>query len=201
MMALSVRLEGRTIKLAIESKQLCSLAGRVRTLINQADLNSKRGRDSLDILDYALGALYGLMYAAALGYEDRQGPYDPEKYSRESLLPRASDMQAGWLRVEGKWAAGLNFNSALVRMDAVHERAESLGGMKQSGPKKMRPSAEGEPAWCSDKQAHKELIKVYQEVAGLKHKPLAIGSGRKVTFEGAVRGCTELVDLLEKVSP
>jgi hypothetical protein len=200
MTAATVWLEGGKVKLAIENQALRSLGRRIRTLLGRVDVDTDTGKKLLDILDYVLGALCALMYAAVLGYEDRPKEWDSESYREESLLPRATDMSAGWLRIEGKWAAGLHFNSALVRMDAAHERVEALAGMKQKPTMKTRPSVEKEPSWCADKQTHKQLIKIYKQVGRLKHKEEAIASGRIVLFADAVEAFGELVALFESIA-
>ena len=201
MTAATVRLEGGKVKLAIESQALRSLGRRIRTLLDRVDIENDTGKELLDLLDYVLGALYTLMYAWAIGYNDRPGALPPEQYRQESLLPRAADMNEGWLRIEGAWAAGLYFNSALARLDAAHDRAEDLAGIKRNKKKtrKTRPNARKGPSWCGFPQKHVCLGRVYKDVGKLKHTRLGTFSGREVSFADGVQALVELVTLLETI--
>src|SRR4051812_6052825 len=76
----------------------------------------------LSILDFFLGALHELVRADLYGFQ-----YKPNQQPHlQHIRDRTAEMSKGRWRRDGRWMAGLHFNSALVRLAAVHDRSLKL---------------------------------------------------------------------------
>src|SRR5688572_24608271 len=99
-----------------EYSSLTSAASRIAKLLDVADTRQDQFLGAT--LDLFLGAIYALVLSKHAGYEHRAGSAEPDK-----IIVRAHDVQAGWIRTDGKWIAGFHFNSGILRIAAVYHRA------------------------------------------------------------------------------
>lgn len=152
--------------------------------------------DLIGCLDDLLGAIYSLILARELGFEDRTDrPAD-----EQAVLGRAADIASGMLRSNGKWMAGFYFNGALFRVAGVFHRLLKLA----SGERGTRLNVHelkarlnrdrhnaGLPEWRCERTA-----KVHAEVNELKHQPGGVYYGRRATYDDARSAVGELIELL-----
>jgi len=177
-------------------------------------MKSAHGDDERDPLDYLLGALHGLLQAKRLGFKDRDHALDGERgrsaqgveYWKYGPLVRVEHMTQGKLRVDGAWAAGFYFNSAVVRMAAVFDRAVRRkaiqAGLDVGDP---RPRGSGPPPRVWDllhrlglsRFTKGKLAHVYEEANPLKHRPAGLAKRRNVTLADATAAFEQMLDLLE----
>jgi hypothetical protein len=139
-----------------------------------------------DILDYVVGALYGLSRAVEAGFVDRSAGWHS---TYRPHLPQYVERILENERLNEKWLAGFHFNSAIQRIAACFDRIPKLlGSTDKYAHKRMADvSAQKNIAW----------EKVYDEVNALKHDIKGRASGRKVKLEEAIDAFTELVQLLK----
>ncbi len=196
--------------IGIDAPKLKALARRLEPLMQRAQDKADR-----DPLDYLLGALHGLLQAKRLKFRDRDHSLadargraaDGTEYWQYGPLVRVGFMREGKLRVDGAWAAGFYFNSALARMAAVLDRAVrrkaiQRGLLQDPWPRRCGPPPTvwdllkrlGLPQFTRRKLA---LARVYQEVNPLKHSPAGLAERRNVTMAAAIAAFKELLALLE----
>jgi hypothetical protein len=84
-----------------------------------------------DTLDYVVGAVHSLVRAVALGFVDRDGPFDPtyRPFLGKYVLDIAADRE-----VHPLWLAGFYFNSAHQRLAASYDRVPRLIGARGDNP-------------------------------------------------------------------
>lgn len=91
-------------------------AGGIAKLLDEpkvrADPNLAGSRDDF------LGAIYALIVAKQLNFEDRQN----RPIEIATVLKRAGEVGEGKVRTDGKWMARFYFNSALFRIAAMYHR-------------------------------------------------------------------------------
>lgn len=139
-----------------------------------------------DVLDYVVGALYGLSRAVETGFVDRSSNWHS---TYRPHLPQYVGRIVKNEKLNEKWLAGFYFNSAIQRIAASFDRIPKLLGA--SGPnarsRMAKVSAQKNIAWD----------KVYEEVNAFKHDIEGRASGRTVTLEEAVAALGEIVQLLK----
>ena len=156
----------------------------------------------LSISDFLLGALYELVRAERYEFEHRVNhPPDLVPIVRRSLA-----LSEGHWRRDGTWMAGLHYNSALVRLSAIHHRSlQMVVGTKRPRRSKKRlelsdlrreasafvKERTGKSWSCSN------IAIVHKEVNNLKHREYGTWTGRTVPFITALRAVRETVDLIE----
>ena len=175
-------------KSAPEFKRLCEFAVRLNALLAkpkvQADPNLP------DALVDFLGALYALVLARTLGFDDRTGGKKPE---RDKVQTRALDVSNGRIRLDGKWMAGFHFNSALLRLSAVYHRA-----LRVITGDHIRKHMVGDLLpQLTYPWPHPNIEKVHTEVNKLKHDGGGLGGGRDAKFKQALDAVDELLNLVE----
>lgn len=192
----------------IDAPKLRALAPRLEALMKRA-----HGDDERDPLDYLLGALHGLLQAKRWGFKDRAHALDDSRgrsaeggeYWSYGPLVRVGHMTQGKLRVDGAWVAGFYFNSALVRMAAVFDRAVRRKAIQAGLDIDPRPRGSGPPPRVWDllrglglsRFTKGKLPLVYEEANPLKHKPAGLAKRRKVTMADATAAFEQMLDLLE----
>ena len=106
----------------------------------------------------------------------------------------------GRIREDGKWMAGFHFNSAMFRMSAVYHRVLQIVTGKKGDVGTLRHEAEiFYRRWRGSTWAHGSLHAVHGQVTDLKHTPHGTFFGRRrgASYEGAVVGMSQLLDLIE----
>ena len=156
----------------------------------QEELNSERSSAAFlhvgDLLDLTAGALASLIRAQELAYKDRMDEELPPEYYPK-LTERVAKMANGTLPPRGRWISGYYFNSALLRLGAAREMTTKLFNSLDKRKSHVGPSLNP-----------KHLDSVYKEYLRLKHDLRSLRLGRDVTFEQAVQGLVELIDVLGK---
>jgi hypothetical protein len=184
-------------KKAIACKKLAEFAGRIATLLESPEVQS---RPSLQAsLDDLLGGVYSLIYATHHDYTDR--PQTLSSDDIRNVLRRAKEMSNLRVRSEGKWTAGFYFNNALFRISAVYHRVlKTLSGRDKERlhipdllpiAEKLFKSAQ------SLNWSNTSVKKIHREVNDLKHTPAGIYEGRRVKFDEAVQALDEVLGLIE----
>jgi hypothetical protein len=138
-----------------------------------------------DVLDYVIGALFGLMSAIDQGFLDREGSwhttYRPHFAQYIEYICETKPLHHLWL-------AGFYFNSGIQRIAACFDRIPKL--LQASGSnvhERMKSVNKGKyDAWG----------KVYKEINAYKHDAEARAAGRTVTLEDSVQAFRETVHLL-----
>lgn len=149
-------------------------------------------------LDVLLGALHEFVRADMykFGHRTNQEP------DVAAIIRRADELGKGRLRRDGTWMAGLHFNSALIRLSAVHHRSMKIvvGSAVAKDldlydlrklASKFHKEHKGKP-W-----AYSNIAIVHREVNIQKHSEAGNWSGRTVPVETARRATSETLDLLE----
>lgn len=143
-------------------------------------------RDLGPLLDLAIGGLLSLILAQQSKYLDRKAALTPIYY--EGLSDRARKMASGTVPSSGPWLAGYHFNSGLMRLGAAREQTRGL----LKSLVRRRNDLESMP-----QLTRSEIDDLQQDVNSLKHDLLGLAHGRRVTFEQAILGLLELVEVLE----
>lgn len=192
--------------ITVEFPELQALARRLEALIKVAEEEEVR-----DPLDYLLGALHALFLAKRFGFKDRPhalhgragASTEGVEYWQYAALKRVRLMRDGKLRIDGAWAAGFYFNSALARVAAVFDRVirrkarergldrPPLGSRQSPSVKELLAALE-----LADIKT-RELIAVYDEVTPLKHKAIGLARRRSVTMANAITAFAQMLELLE----
>jgi hypothetical protein len=193
----------------IEASEFKPLARRLEALMKRAKVDDER-----DPLDYLLGALHGLIHAKRLGFKDRDHPLDDVRghsaegidYWQHAPMKRVRLMAEGKLRIDGAWAAGFYFNSALARIAAVFDRAVRRRAIQKGLD---RPWVPGSPPGPSVRKLLRDLglgrftrgklADVYDEANPLKHAPAGLAKGRKITMAHATAAFGQMLDLLAQL--
>ncbi len=167
------------------------LAGLLGNMAVQSDPNAVGSLDDL------LGAVYSLILARHHHFVDRTD----RAIELEALRKRAEQVQRGDVRIDGKWIAGWHFNSALFRVAAVYHRLlKVVSGQPatQDFVGTLRPKVEAlYKQWTKVDWSSNSVQAIHTEVNTLKHTPQGVHSGRTATFEDAVAGIDELLNLVE----
>lgn len=167
---------------------LARSAGRIGKLLGEPKISE----DLAGSLDDFLGAVYALILAKELGFEDRTN----HRIDIDAVRTRAGQIAIGEIRRVGKWMAGFHFNSALFRAAAVYHRMLKIVVGKPAERefvRELRQKATSRyPAWSS-----RYIHAVHEEVNDLKHTKRGLHDSRKVRYEEAVAGVGELLDLIE----
>jgi hypothetical protein len=176
-------------------KSLATFGGKLATLLENSKIQSDP--NAVGVLDDLLGAVYSLILARHHHFEDRT--------DRPIEIPvvqaRALQIQKGDVRIDGKWIAGWHFNSALFRIAAVYHRLLKVSvGQPETREYvwDLRPRVEAlykhwrRTEWSSD-----HVGAIHEEVNVLKHTTQGVHSGRTATFDDALAGIGELIDLAE----
>jgi hypothetical protein len=95
-------------------------AERIATLLKSPVV--AKNSDLEACLDDLLGALYALVFAKQAGFVHRVDR--PIEIS--AVITHAEQVSKGEVRVDGKWIAGFQFNSALYRISATYHRTLKL---------------------------------------------------------------------------
>jgi hypothetical protein len=185
-----------------DAPDLKALALRLEALMKHAHTREDRAP-----LDSLLGALHGLIQARRLGFKDRSHSLDDPRgrspqgveYWNYGPLVRVGLMAKGKLRVEGAWAAGFYFDSALARMAGTFDRVVKRTARRKSLlPQGSRPSlSDLLHALTLDTFFSGKLGDVYREVNRLKHDAAGLAERRRVTKDDARGAFEQLLDLLE----
>jgi hypothetical protein len=169
--------------------------GRIAELLNNPEII--KDINAVGLLDDLLGAVYSLIHAKHHDFQDRTD----KPIEIKVVQNRASQIQNGDVRIDGKWIAGWHFNSALFRIAAVYHRLLKLtdGNLANREyvptllPKVKTRYKELKGVDWSSVRTHS----IHEEVNTLKHTPQGVHSARKATFEDALISISELLDLFE----
>ena len=195
-----ISLNHRTTFLQLRSpdgldNSIAGIGGRIAKLINNPEII--KDANAVGVLDCLLGAVYCLIHAKHHDFEDRTN----KPIETDVIQKRASEIKNGEVRIDGKWIAGWHFNGALFRIAAVFHRLLKLA---EGDPE----SREYVPALLPRVNARYKVLTgndwssnrtnaIHDEVNTLKHSPQALYSARKATFDDALNGINELLDLFE----
>src|SRR6266550_1126890 len=152
--------------------------------------------NAIGVLDDLLSAVYSLILARHNQFDDRTDrPIEIDVVQR-----RASQIKNGDVRIDGKWIAGWHFNSALFRIAAVHHRLLKLA-VGSPASKEYAPTLGPKVKtlyrqWTNGDWSCDHVDAIHNEVNTLKHTPQGIHSARSATFEDALTGVGELLDLM-----
>jgi hypothetical protein len=175
---------------------LTGFGGRISELLNNSEII--KDKDAIGLLDDLLGAVYSLIHAKYYDFEDRTD----KSIEIDVLQKRASQIQNGDVRTDGKWIAGWHFNSALFRIAAVYHRLLKLTDGNTKTKKEYVSTLLGrvKPRYKRVKGVDWSSVRthaIHEEVNTLKHTPQGVYSARKATFEDALISINELLDLFE----
>jgi hypothetical protein len=134
--------------------------------------------ESLGIVGYAVGALYGLRRAHALNYRDRTITV-PRAARIAEATQVASELGSSDTISSEEWLAGWYFNSGLHHLDAATSR---FNAMLKVAARKQRDAPVGTVA---------------RDVGHLKHRSVGLGEGRSVDMGEAI---VELQGLAERLA-
>ena len=176
-------------------KTLADFGARLRTLLDEAKIRSQP--DAVGVIDDLLGAVYSLILARHHLFDDRiNTPIEIDVVQK-----RAAQIENGDVRIDGKWIAGWHFNSALFRIAAVFHRLSKLAlgtpSTKDYVPTLLPKVKSLYRQWTNAEWSSKRVGAIHDEVNTLKHTPQGVHSTRYATFEDALTGVGELVDLIE----
>jgi hypothetical protein len=167
-------------------------AGRLAALV--ARKGAPKKKDFFSILDFLLGATYEFVRADLYGFE-HVANREPET---DKVIERSVELSKGNWRRDGKWMAGLHFNSALVRLSAVHHRSLKLVvGHDEDLYDLRKDAAAFYLKEVKKKWQYSDIAIVHREVNNLKHKKLGTWTGRTVPVATAMRALSQSLDLLE----
>lgn len=173
---------------------LAAFAAKVAELLNNPTIQSNQ--NAVGVLDDLLGSIYSLILARHYNFDDRTD----KPIEIGVVQTRASQIQRGDVRIDGKWIAGWHFNSALFRIAAVYHRLLKMSaGQPQTRDSAwtLLPRVEAlYQEWRKDKWTSDHVQAIHDEVNVLKHTPRGVHSARTVTFGDALASIGELVDLL-----
>jgi hypothetical protein len=176
-------------------RALAEFASRIAALLKSARVTSDP--NAVATLDDLLGALYSLILARHHKFEDRTS----QTIETPVLERRASQVQAGEVRIDGKWIAGWHFNSALYRVAAVYHRVlkVTIGDPEtREYVPALRPRVQQlYRQWRSSDWSSVGADAICTEVNTLKHTSKGVYFGRTATFEEATIAVAELLDLVE----
>jgi len=176
-------------------KALASFAGRIAKLLSeptvQADPNLTGSLDDL------LGAVYALILAKHGDFADRTN----RPIEIAAIRKRAEQIEKGEVRIDGKWMAGLHFNSALFRAGAVYHRILKIAvgrpATEDHVPQLRREATKLYRQWRKAAWSSQHMDAVHAQVNVLKHSPRGVHDLRTVRYQDAVAGVSELLDLIE----
>lgn len=144
-------------------------------------------RDAItDVLDYVVGAFYGLTKAIEVGFVDR--PSGWHSAYRSHLPKYVDDIKTG-KPPNAHWLGGFYFNSAIQRLAACFDRIPKLlrARGKNVRARMTHVNPKGCPAWAN----------VYGEINAFKHDVAGKAAGRTVSVADAAQAFEELVTLLK----
>lgn len=150
-----------------------SLEDRLAVIGTRLSQLRPQAKDEQALFGFALGGLFALRQAVALGHVDRTGARLPNDYGDE-LVRVARDLASGPDTNERRWLATFFFNTAVLRLDAVGDRA--VGQQKRAARSKSGRS--------HAKKADRSPIKA--DAGLLKHAPGGLLDGRDANPEEAV---------------
>jgi len=139
-----------------------------------------------DVLDYVIGALYGLMRAIDMGFVDR--PAGWHSMYRTNIAKYVGRVLRGD-RINDRWVAGFYFNSAIQRIAACFDRIPKLLQAKGNGARARMGAA--------NSGTYTKWGEVYEEINGYKHDPSGRAAGRSVTLEDAITAFGEVMAFLK----
>jgi hypothetical protein len=176
-------------------QSLAEFGGKLAALLDNSKIQSDP--NAVGVLDDLLGAIYSLILARHHHFDDRTD----KPIEIPVVKTRASQIQRGDVRVDGKWIAGWHFNSALFRISAVYHRLLKISTGQPATTDhvgKLRPQVEAlYKRWRSAQWSNDRVRAIHEEVNELKHTSQGVHSARTATFEDALAGVGELVDLVE----
>lgn len=176
-------------------KSIAGIGERIAILLN--DPKVIEDANAVGVLDCLLGAVYCLIHAKHHDFEDRTD----KQIETDVIKNRASQIQNGDVRIDGKWIAGWHFNGVLFRIAAVFHRLLKLTEGDPASreyvpsllPKaKARYKQSTGVDWSCDR-----TYAIHVEVNTLKHTPQALYSARKAKFDDALESINELLSLFE----
>jgi hypothetical protein len=168
----------------MRNQELRRLSGRLASLMQIVPLVR-------DPLDYLVGAIYALLKAEELQYDDRHVAL-PDDYWQFPIKRAKQMAETGTTRAEGKWLAGFYFNSAILRIAASYHRVLVLLTNQRAYVDTLLRKIER-----TYRFRHTNLSRVHKEVNLIKHDAVALRGGRKVTFDVAIAAIEELIDLVD----
>jgi len=164
--------------------------------------------------NFMIGAVYSLREAHGKGHRHRATYDETDRTQHLRRLHVAIDAVAADATPEPVWIAGFFYNTAIMRIDACHERflkaMLEAAGVKQQKPKKGEAKTE---AWATQLErtlgldpplARQYLALVRQEVNKLKHKLYgqepshALARPEQNDLVNATAAIDELVALMER---
>jgi hypothetical protein len=176
-------------------QSLAGFGGKLAALLNKSRIQSDP--NAVGVLDDLLGAVYSLILARHHHFDDRTD----KPIEIPVVQTRASQIQRGDVRIDGKWIAGWHFNSALFRISAVYHRLLkiSAGQPATRDPVgKLLPQVEAlYQKWTNTQWSSDRVHAIHKEVNELKHTTQGVHSARTATFDDALTSLGELVDLVE----
>lgn len=181
------------IDLIEESNQtLMSFAGQIKTLLSNP--NIQRNQNAIGLLDDLLGAIYSMIFAKHLEFIDRTD----KPIEDEVIKKRASQVQTGAIRIDGKWSAGWHFNSALYRIASVYHRLLKL--IENGSDKRVGDLVKAYKDRTGEDWENTNTHKIHLQVNKLKHKSSGVYFSRSATFDEALKSIEELLSLFRKQS-
>ncbi len=139
-----------------------------------------------DVLDYVLGAYYGLTRAIEFGFIDRPGPW--HSTYRPHLTKYLEEITNN-IPPHDSWLAGFFFNSGIQRLAACFDRIPKLLGVKRADAHTQMRSI--------NKADFTAWEKVYVEVNAFKHYPAGKSAGRSVTLNDALQALEQAIGFLK----
>ncbi len=174
---------------------LAKFSDRLASLLSNATVQADP--NAVGSLDDLLGAVYSLILARHHHFVDRTD----RPIEIDVVRKRAEQVKRGDVRIDGKWIAGWHFNSALFRAAAVYHRLLKVAVEKpetQEYVPKLRPKVEAlYRQWKKADWSSERIHAVHTQVNTLKHSPPGVHDVRTATFEDAVAGIDELLNLVE----
>lgn len=171
------------------------MSGKVAALLTNPTVQSNT--DIVGLLDDLLGGVYCLILARQNRFQDR-----PDRAIEISAVQtRADQVQRGDVRIDGRWIAGWYFNGALLRAAAVYHRLLKVVAEQpqtRDHVPVLRPKVAAlYRSWTNAEWSSQHVDVVHDEVNTLKHTPKGVYERRTASFDDAVRGIGELLNLVE----
>lgn len=179
------------IDLMEESNQiLMSFAGQIKMFLSSP--NIKNDQNAIGLLDDLLGAIYSMIFAKHLEFVDRTD----KSIEDAAIEQRASQVQTGKIRIDGKWSAGWHFNSALYRIASVYHRLLKL--IENGSDKRVGDLVKAYKDRTGENWENTNTHKIHLQVNKLKHESSGVYFSRSATFSEAIKSIEELISLLKK---
>jgi hypothetical protein len=197
-----IKLNERETFLEIDLKDkliqdLLVFGGRINALL--INPNIEKNKNAVTLLDDLLEAVYSLIFSEHNQFEDRTD----KQIEEDKVNKRASQIEKGVIRIDGKWIAGWHFNSALHRISSVYHRIlkiivddkdnKSVSDLFHLVDKKHNE-------WTGKDWLSKNTRRIYAQVNKFKHNSEGIFLKRTATRQDAKYSINELLNLIEKWS-